>query len=292
MVLKVSDTLMDELIRSRLRIEQGAHLRIKALRKLMETIDVVSRGTTGQPFFAIRESEDILVQLGSRTGPELVECLMAMKGGTRITPNGLDNIPDDGPVVIGSTHPVGTFDFITHAGALLDKRPDLKVVANREAERFLGQERIVAVDLDNKDKVHSARATLAGMSEHLKNDGALLVFGSGRVANMRNGCLFEPAWRSGITRMSAACNAPIIPASADMRNSRHYYRTRRAFEILSFGNEYTGRAVASLRYSSELQAKLGGHYEVFYGAPQRPGTEPERLKSLAEALVPGLYTHP
>jgi hypothetical protein len=283
---------IDELLRARLRIPEGADLRLKSLRLAMRAVDFLSRSLTGQAFFALREGERVLTALDGRTGPELVKALLKMNGGTTITSFGLENVPRHGPVVIASTHPVGTFDFIVHAGALLDRRPDLKSVSNREAERFLGAERIIAVDLDRNEKVLSARQTRAGMLAHLSEGGALLVFGSGRVADMADGLLVEPPWPTGITRVSAITETVIVPASTNFRNSRHYYRTRRIAKFLSGGNEKFGRAVASLRYSSELMAKLGGRYEVHYGPAQPPGTAPETLKGLAEGLVPGLYVKP
>ncbi|MEM1236863.1 MAG: 1-acyl-sn-glycerol-3-phosphate acyltransferase [Pseudomonadota bacterium] len=231
----------------------------------------------------------MLLTLEGKIGPGLIQALLAMEGGTTVTPIGLENVPSAGAVVIGSTHPIGTFDFIAHAAALMHHRQDLKVVAGREAERFLGSDLLIAVDLDRKDKVVTARQTLQGMREHLYNEGALLVFGSGRVPRMEKGLLVEPPWRNGVTRISAECNAPIVPASTAMRNSRHYYRTRRAAALLSGGNDEFGRRVSSLRYPSELFAKLGGNYQVHYGSIQDSGTEPERLKELAEGLVPGLY---
>jgi len=291
LVRQKKDNPMDELLRARLRIASGADLRLKALRVGMHMVDGFSRTVTGQAFFALRETEEGLIELGGRTGPDLVRALLAMNGGTRITPHGLENIPTHGPVVIGATHPIGTFDFIAHARARLDHRPDLKVVANREAKRFLGPERIIAVDLDRKDNVLTARQTRAGMQAHLQAGRALLVFGSGRVPDMNDGLLIEPPWRPGITRMSAASAAPIVPASANMRNSRHYYRTRKLARTLTGGNDDFARAVASLRYASELLAKLGGSYDVHYGPIQPPGTSPEALKALAEGLVPGLYRH-
>ena len=280
---------MDELLRARLRITEGAEMRIKALRMVMGAVDVFNRTFTGQAFFALRETEQTLIELDGRTGPALVKALLAMKGGTDIIAHGLGNIPTQGPVVIGSTHPIGTFDFVAHAGALLDHRPDLKVVADREAERFLGTDLIIAVDQDKKERVLSARATRDGMKSHLDDGGALLIFGSGRVPYMKNGLLIEPDWRNGTTWASQAGQAPVIPASADMRNSRHYYRTRTIARILSGGNEGVSRSVASLRYVSELLAKLGGSYHVHYGPPQPPGTSPQELQELAETLVPGLY---
>lgn len=289
---KTDPNPMDALLRARLRVPQGAERRLALLRRGLEGVDLIARELTGQAFFAIRETEEVLIALGGRTGPDLVRALLGMKGGTTLTAHGLEHVPRTGPVVIGATHPIGTFDFIAHAGALLDHRPDLKVVANREAERFLGPGQIIAVDFDRRDKVLTARHTLAGMQAHLDAGGALLVFGSGRVAGQRRGRLVEPPWRSGITRISQASGAWIVPASADMRNSRHYYRTRRIAQMLSGGNERFGRTVASLRYVSELLAKLGGRYDLHYGAPLPPGTAPDVLKARAESLAPGLYALP
>ncbi|SFL95058.1 hypothetical protein [Shimia aestuarii] len=280
---------MDELLRTRLRLSQGANLRIKALRVLMSVVDIGNRAFTGQAFFALRETEQTLIALDGRVGTDLVWALLEMKGGTTIRAHGLHHVPRTGRVVIGATHPVGTFDFIAHAGALLKHRPDLKVVANREAERFLGPDLLIPVDLDRNNNALSARTTRAAMKAHVENEGALLIFGSGRVPDMRDGLLVEPAWRMGVTRMSQDTGAPIIPASADLRNSRHYYRTRRLGRVLSGGNDAFGREVASLRYVSELLSKLGGAYSVHYGAPLAPGTAPETIKATAEGLVPGLY---
>lgn len=280
---------MDDLLRARLRIGKGADLRLKALRLLMTLVDFGNRTLTGQSFFALRETEETLIALDGRTGTDLVSALLAMNGGTDITPQGLGNIPSQGRVIIGATHNVGTFDFIAHAGALLPHRPDLRVVANREAERFLGPDLLIPVDLDRDNNALSARSTRAEMKAHLQNEGALLIFGSGRVPDMVDGRLVEPPWRMGATRMSHECRAPVVPASANLTNSRHYYRTRRLARLLSGGNDAMGREVASLRYVSELLSKLGGSYEVHYGPPLPPGMPPEQIKAHAEGLVDGLY---
>ncbi len=283
------DNPLDELLRARLRVPEGADFRLAALRFGMMSFDALNRVATGQSFFALRELKQVLTELDGRIGTELVRALLEMKGGTKITAHGLEHIPREGPVVIGSTHPIGTFDFIAHAGALLDHRPDLKVVAGREAERFLGNDILIPVDLDRKDRVLTARQTRAEMLAHVEGGGALIVFGSGRVPRQENGLLVEPPWRNGVTMTSQNTGASVVPASLNMRNSRHYYRTRRLAALLSGGNDEFGRRVASLRYVSELLSKLGGSYDVYYGPAQPAGSEPEKLKDLAESLVPGLY---
>jgi hypothetical protein len=281
---------IDDLLRARLRITRPARLRLFALRNALLGIDGISRGLTGQAFFAVREAEALLRDIGTLQGPPLIAALLARNGGTHITPHGLTHIPSTGPIIIGATHPVGIFDFISHAAVLLDHRPDLKVVANREAERFLGPERIIPVDLDSSDRVRAPRVTRTGMQDHLENGGALLVFGSGRVPHQHGGRLVEPAWRTGITRISGLTDTPVVPASADLRNSPYYYRIRSLAYRLSGKNDYAARAVASLRYVAELLDKLGGSYHVHYGPPLAAGSSPAVLKSAAESLVPGLYS--
>ena len=280
---------LDALLRSRLRIPEGSDFRLKLLRWVLEAVDLGNRAATGQPFFALRETEKILIELDGRTGMPLIEALLAMEGGTQIVPHGLEHVPEKGAVVIASTHPIGTFDFIAHAAALKARRPDLKVVAGRETERFLGSELLIAVDLDRRDTVLTARQTMKGMRDHLEADGALVIFGSGRVPRMEKGLLIEPPWRSGVTRVSAQTGAPIVPASPHLRNTRHYYRTRRVAALLAGGNDDFGRRVASLRYVSEIIAKLGGQYDLHFGPAVAPGTAPEVLQELCEGLVPGLY---
>ncbi len=285
----------DALLRARLRIPEGADYRLLALRGILRGVDVLSRVFTGRTFFALREAEAVLAELDGLVGDDLVRALLARNGGTQVTAHGLENVltahglenvPKSGPVIIGSTHSFGTLDFLVHAAILLEHRPDMKVVADRESERreserFLGPDRMVVVDRDRKDRVVGLRRTRAAMTAHLESGGALLVFGSGRVSGMADGLLVEPPWRPGITRVSALTGAPVVPASAALRNSKSYYRTRRIAGFLGGGNDDFGREVAGLRYASELLAGLGGTYNVHYGPIQPPGTAPEKLKDLA-----------
>lgn len=223
------------------------------------------------------------------TGTDLLQNLLRRNGGTKVLAHGLEHVPAHGPVIVASTHPTGMFDFVAHASALQQVRPDLKVVANQEVERFLGPDSVVSVDIDKKNRAKSPRSTYAAMQQHLENDGALLIFGSGRVPGSKQGQLVEPDWRCGTSRISQICQVQIVPASVNARNSRYYYRIRKLAEVLSCGDQNFGAMVGSLRYSAELLEKLGGQFEVHYGAQLEPGTAPQILKRAAERLVPGLY---
>jgi hypothetical protein len=273
--------------RLHLRGENSAVLMI--IRGLIHSSDAVSRTLFGHLFLALRESESFLQQLYGLKGAELVSALMEHQGGTTINTHGLQHIPDSGPVIIAATHPTGMFDFAAHAAAVLNKRPDMKVVANREAEKFIGADIMVPVTIDKHNRAVSGGKTHQAMLSHLKDDGALLIFGSGRVPDFRQGHLIEPAWRRGVTQASKTCQAPIVAAALNARNSNAYYRTRAFARFISGGNDNFGAMVASLRYFAELLDKLGGQYDVLYAPALPAGTDPATLKKTAEGLVPGLY---
>jgi len=116
-----------------------------------------------------------------------------------------------------------------------------------------------------------------------------LIFGSGRVPDRKRGVLVEPDWRRGATNVSRETEAVIVPAALDARNSDAYYRTRAFARFISGGNNHFGAMIGSLRYLSELLDQLGGHYHVHYGPPLAAGTTPDKIKTQAENMVPGLY---
>ena len=281
---------LDRAMKERLHLQGDNPFIIKFIRGLIHTSDALSRTLFGRPFLALRESEACLEQLDGLKGQALIEALLKLNGGTTINPQGLQHIPQTGPVIIASTHPTGMFDFIAHA-PLFKKRPDLKVVANREAEKFLGPDSIIPVTISKQNRAMSGSQTRQEMLEHLQSDGALLIFGSGRVPDCHKGKLVEPPWRSGASQASEAGHAPIIPAALNAMNSSTYYRTRAFARLVSGRNDHFGAMIASLRYFAEVLEKLGGQHDVMYGPLLPPGTDPITLKQSAETLVPNLYNN-
>lgn len=280
---------LDAALRARLHLSENADVQLAMVRAAIHSADAASRLFLGKPFFSLREAETVLEEVGDKTGVELVDELLTRNGGTKILRHGLTNVPTSGPVVIASTHPTGIFDFLAHANALKNNRSDIKVVANQDTQSFLGAENTVAVKFDKENRAVFARSVHTAMRAHLEGGGALLIFGSGRVPYRAGGKLVEPSWRSGATRISAECNAPVIPAALDARNSRYYYNLRKFARYFSRRNDNFGAKISSLRYASELLEKLGGSFDIHYGLAEKPGTRPDILKSKAEALVGDLY---
>lgn len=285
--LSKKNPLDDELL-DRLRLSSDAKVRLKLVRGLINTGDTISRLISRQPFFGLREAENLRRALGDLTDAPFVRAVLELNGGTTIKAHGIENVPKTGPVLIASNHPTGPLDFFAHAGPLLQRRPDFKVVANADMARFLGPEIIVPVRIGKRTHLNAKNPTSSGMHKHLEAGGVLLIFGSGRVPITQDGKLVERAWRAGATRVSQDCGVPVIPSGIDARNSNYYYGLRNLVRRVS-KNEDLALNIASLRFFAELDAQLGGQYDVHYGEAMPPGTAPEELKSAAEALVPHLY---
>lgn len=258
------------------------------MRGVIHTADGISRLFSGRPFFGLREAEALRTDMDFAIGSDLVRGVLEIKGGTDITAHGLENVPESGPALIASTHPTGAFDFFAHTGALLDRRPDLKVVANADMARFLGEETIIPVRISKQTHLEAKNYTTSRMHQHLNDGGALLIFGSGRVPDRRDGKLVERKWRSGATRVSQESGVDIIPAAVNAQNSSYYYGLRDLTFRLS-KNADTALMVASLRYVAEMLEQLGEAYDVHYAAPMASGTAPEQLQKVAESLTPDLY---
>lgn len=282
------DQPMNPVLRARLGLPEDAHFRLRTVRAALASLDVISKSTIGRPFFGLRDSETLMDEIAGLSGPDLVQALLHQGGHTRLETTGIHNIPAEGPVIIAATHPTGMFDYVAHAGALLDHRRDLKVVATAEARQFLTDDTVVPVAVDKTYRATSSRATVQAMESHLRDGGALLVFGSGRVSHKAGPHLIEPEWRAGPSHVSQTCDAPLIPAALDARNTNYYYTLRGIAQRLS-GDEHVGALFGSVRHIAEFMEKLGGRYNVVYGPALSPGTGPDVLKSTAEGLIPGMY---
>ena len=279
---------MNPVSRARLGLTEDAQFRLRVARGTLKTLDVISKTTMGRPFFGLRDSEALMEEIEGLSGPALVEALLHKRGKTRLEAIGQHHVPKEGPAIIAATHPTGMFDYVAHAGALLEHRQDLKVVATAEAKQFLTDDTVVPVEVDKTYRAISSRATVKAMESHLRDGGALLVFGSGRVSHKTGHHLVEPDWRAGPTHVSQTCNAPLIPAALNARNTNYYYNLRGLAQRLS-GDEHVGALFGSVRHIAEFMEKLGGRYSIVYGPAMSPGTAPEVLKSTAEGLIPDMY---
>jgi putative hemolysin len=139
------------------------------------------------------------------------------------TPSNLERIPREGPLVVVANHPSGALDGIVLLSLLAQRRPDLKILANRFLEAIPEMQPVlIPVEVLERSggaaqNSGAARAAL----RHLRNEGALLVFPAGEVAHrsLQSPAVQESPWQAGLGKLIQLAAAPVIPVHLSGSNS-------------------------------------------------------------------------
>jgi putative hemolysin len=186
-----------------------------------------------------------------------------------ITAEQLGHVPATGSTIVVANHPTGALDGLALAHALLQRRPDVRLLGNHLLARVPEmRDRIIAVNpfdprsIENRRGLRAAREWLAG-------GGLLVIFPAGEVSNTAgaDGNSVDASWRRGVLRLIAWSSAPVVPAFVNAQPSRWlrlaglvHPRLRTALlprELLRLRNRSVG-----VRFSPAITAKalatLGG----------------------------------
>lgn len=124
-------------------------------------------------------------------------------------------LPSTGPLLVAANHPYGGIDGLAAIAALLDRRPDLKVIATQS---LAGLEplRSVLIPVDNFGHSASRGGNIVALRQalrHVKAGGALLLFPAGAVSHLdvAHRCVADPPWNRTATALLAAAGAPVAP---------------------------------------------------------------------------------
>lgn len=165
-------------------------------------------------------------------GFDLVEQLMAYFDiRTEFAKRDLENIPDQGPVVLVANHPIGSLDGLVILRAVASVRPDVKIVANQFLS-YIEPLSSLFIPVDNMNN-RTSRQQIATMQQHLDNQGALIVFPAGEVSRLTRKGIRDSHWRTGFLRLAAKARAVIVPIHVQGRNSQLFYLTSLIYQPLS-----------------------------------------------------------
>jgi|TARA_Y100000034_G_C6885803_1_gene406722 putative hemolysin len=165
-------------------------------------------------------------------GLEFVEQVLdELDFDTRYKPKQMEHIPSEGNVVIVANHPIGSLDALALIKVLSSVRPDLKVVANRMLMSITPMHSLL-LPVDNLSGT-SKKKELANIQQHLKSDGALLIFPAGEVSRLSPTGIKDCKWNSGFLRMAKKANAPILPIYIKAKNSPLFYGTSMIYKPLA-----------------------------------------------------------
>jgi putative hemolysin len=172
---------------------------------------------------------------------------------------GMENIPEKGGFILVSNHPTGIADGIAVYDMIKNKRDDLVFFANRDAIRVNQRlsEIIIPVEwrADQKSMAKS-RQTLVQTNNAFKNERAIMLFPSGRIAYWSKTGLTERPWMATALQMAKRYKVPIIPMNMKARNSGLFY-------LLAHRNT----ELRDMTIFHELLNKKGKTFEMTIGQP-------------------------
>ncbi|SNY61526.1 lysophospholipid acyltransferase family protein [Enterobacter sp. CC120223-11] len=138
-----------------------------------------------------------------------------------ITPRELENIPEQGPLVIIANHPTGTLDGLALLYAVSRVRRDVKVVTNRMLSHLTPLSTLF-IPVDNING-RTRKSSLTLMEQQLQNGGVLIFFPAGEVSRLTRQGVADGHWHPGFIRLAEKFRAPLLPAFIHAHNSPLFY---------------------------------------------------------------------
>ncbi|RYV03294.1 GNAT family N-acetyltransferase [Shewanella sp. OPT22] len=179
-----------------------------------------------------KECNEIAMQHAHLTGVDFVEKVLESFNFNYSVPNTeIENIPCEGRVVIFANHPIGSLDALAMIKLISKVRSDIKVVAN-DLLMALGPLHNILLPVKNMTG-GTPKQNLTAIHEHLKSEGAVLIFPSGEVSRLRPQGVRDTSWQSGFYKMACTCNAPLLPMFADAKNSAAFYGASMIYKPLA-----------------------------------------------------------
>jgi putative hemolysin len=145
--------------------------------------------------------------------------------------NEKERIPSAGRLVIISNHPIGSLDALVLIKLLSEVRDDVKVVAN---EMLMALKPLHDVLLPvNNMRGGTPKANLNNIYQHLREEGAVLIFPAGEVSRLRPEGVRDTKWHSGFLTIAKRAKAPILPVFVDAKNSPLFYGLSMVYKPLA-----------------------------------------------------------
>ncbi|MGH1471191.1 MAG: lysophospholipid acyltransferase family protein [Cellvibrionaceae bacterium] len=185
-----------------------------------------------------------------------------------------EKIPSHGRVVIVSNHPIGSLDGLALLKMVGEIRRDVRVVAN-ELLYAIKPLRSLLLPVDNMTH-HSGKQQLREIKNHLKGEGAIIIFPAGEVSRISPTGIKDSRWNSGFLRFATKTQSPILPMYVDGRNSWFFY----SLSLLA-------KPISTLWLIREMFKHAKSHVDISVGNPIFP--EQYQTLGVTSAVVSKLF---
>ena len=160
----------------------------------------------------------------SSTDASIFESVLETLGSRlEVCDEDLDRIPEEGPLLVVSNHPLGGLDGLALMSLILKRRPDCKLLANSILEQFEAfRPSLFPVNILGEENAPGKNiAALKGVFGWLRNGGCLAAFPAGEVSHWRWKTLSvsDGAWNPTVAAMAMKTKATVVPVFFEGRNS-------------------------------------------------------------------------
>jgi putative hemolysin len=170
---------------------------------------------------AVRMADEI-APLPGLAAMQYVSNLLSIK----LDVTGLERIPREGAVIIAANHPTGIADGVAVYDAITRVRPDIAIFTNRDAVRVNPRLNEFLIPVEWREAFRDRarmRETLQLSSRAFREERAVVLFPSGRIAFWKDGKLNERPWLSSTVALARKQDVPIVPINVQARNSGLFY---------------------------------------------------------------------
>jgi putative hemolysin len=139
---------------------------------------------------------------------------------------GSEHIPMRGAFILAANHPTGIADGVAVYDALKQVRTDISIFTNRDALRINPRLSEFLIPVEWREAFRDRakmRETLQLSSRAFREERAVVMFPSGRIAFWKDGRLNERPWTSSAITLARKQNLPILPVNVQSRNSGLFY---------------------------------------------------------------------
>ena len=182
--------------------------------------------------------------------------------GVKVSCTGLENIPEKGPVIIASNHPLGGLDAMALISFVGKKRKDIRFLVNDILTRLPNfGEVFVPV---NKHGTN-AKSNLLRIEEIYASEVAVMIFPAGLCSRKINGIVQDLEWQKSFVTKALKYQHPIIPVLVKARNSNWFYNLSRLRSKAGI------KANLEMFYlADEMFKQKGNTIELIIGRPIAP----------------------
>jgi len=196
-----------------------------------------------------------------------------------VSPRSLENIPQQGRVVIYANHPIGSLDGIALLHLVRRVRPDVRIVANALLWG-LTPLRSMLLPVTNMGG-RAGKLQLTAITDYLEQDGAVIIFPAGEVSRLHPQGIRDGKWQSGFVKLAERAQAPLVPVHVAARNSWSFY-----------SSSIINKTLGTLLLIEEMFKQRNGQLRFTIGRAHSPGSTNASYKQRADQWRAQLYCLP